>query len=179
VSVGGRAALLAGAGGAGKSTTALACALAGMGYLGDDYCAIEPAAGKVHMIYRTAKVLPTTLAILPKLHDWLVNADTMAVEKGVMFLGRDDVTLVPSAGIAAILLPRLSQDGATRLSPAPRAAAIHAILPSTVGGLMGGTAYTPKAILELVQGAPAFHLDLGRDVVSITDAVADAIGRRS
>ena len=35
------AALLAGASGAGKSTTALAAAQAGLGYVGDDYCAVE------------------------------------------------------------------------------------------------------------------------------------------
>ena len=179
VSVGGKAALLAGAGGSGKSTTALACALAGMGYLGDDYCAIAPEDGQVHLIYRTAKVLPTTLAMLPSLERWLVNVDTMAVEKGVMFLASDDVALTRSADIGVILLPRLSPDGRSSVTPATRAEAIHAILPSTIGGLMGGTAYTPRAILRLAQGIPAFHLNLGPDIDTVVDAVAGAIGRHA
>ena len=80
-----KAVLLAGKGGSGKSTTALACALAGWIYLGDDYCAVEPAAGKVHMVYRTAKVTISTLKMLPSLADWIVNRNELGAEKSVIF----------------------------------------------------------------------------------------------
>lgn len=176
IAIGDRAALLAGNGGAGKSTTALACALSSMNYLGDDYCAIAPETGNVHLIYRTAKVLPNTLAMLPALRPWVANSDTMAVEKGVMFLSSNDVALSRSAEIGVILLPRRAPDGRAGLSPATRAEAIQAVLPSTVGGLMGGTAYTPRAILRLVQGVPAFHLNLVPDMAAVVDTVARAIG---
>lgn len=172
VSLGGRAALIAGAGGAGKSTTALSCALAGFGYLGDDYCAVEPDAGQVHMIYRTAKILPDTLAMLPALRDRVVNIDQIEEEKGVMFLAPEEFDLVSTAGIAVILLPRLSTDGVVRLSSASRIEAIQAILPSTVGGLMGGGAYTPHAILRLVQSVPAYHLDVSPDFEAVVSTVA-------
>src|SRR5262249_43157012 len=130
VSVGNKAALLAGAGGAGKSTTALACALAGMGYLGDDYCAVEPSSRKVHMVYRTAKVLSPTVAMLPALRHWLANRDRIGLEKGVMFLKTGDVQLVRSATLSAIMLPHLSSEGRTHIFPASPADAIRAILPS-------------------------------------------------
>ncbi|WP_157100120.1 hypothetical protein [Rhodoplanes sp. Z2-YC6860] len=173
VAINGRAMLLAGNGGAGKSTTALACALAGFEYLGDDYCAVEPKAGKVHLVYRTAKAFPRTLALLPSLEDRVDNLDRIAVEKGVMFLSPNDVKLRPSADLTAILLPRVSEDGGPpRLVPASRDETIKAVLPSTVGGLMGGTSVTPRLILELVRSVPAYHLLLSPDINAVTDAVA-------
>jgi hypothetical protein len=172
VSMGGHAVILTGAGGSGKSTTALACALAGMGYLGDDYCSVEPTSGQVHMVYRTAKVLPTTLALLPALESWLVNSHRISVEKGVIFLKPSNVELVRSSALAAILLPRLSAGRQTRLSHASRSDTVRAILPSTIDGLMGGTAASLKAILQLVQNVPAFHLELGSDLDAVIDAVA-------
>ena len=81
VAIDGRAVLLAGAGGSGKSTTALACALAGLGYLGDDYCAVEPGAGKVHMVYQTAKLFRPTLDMLPALDTWIDNRDRLDAER--------------------------------------------------------------------------------------------------
>lgn len=177
ISVDGRAVLLAGGGGSGKSTTALACALAGMGYLGDDYCAIDPVHKTVHMVYATAKALPDTLKMLPRLDRWIVNADKITHEKAIMFLDHGDLNLVRSAKLAAILLPSISQAGLTTIAEASRADAIRALLPSTIGGLMGGTDYTPKALLQLVQSVPVFTLDLGTDVTAVIDAVASAIER--
>lgn len=172
VGVGGRAVLLAGNGGSGKSTTALACALAGLDYLGDDYCAVEPAAGKVHMVYRTAKVFPPTLDLLPAMRARLENRDRMATEKGVAFLNPDHVRLGRSASLSAILLPRVGDARVPQVYPASRADVIKAVLPSTVGGLMGGTAVTPRMIMELARSAPAWHLVLGPDIAAVVDAVA-------
>jgi hypothetical protein len=173
VAIDGRAALLVGNGGSGKSTTALACALAGFEYLGDDYCAVEPAAGKVHLVYRTAKLFQHTLDLLPSLEDRVDNLDRITMEKGVMFLRPDDVKLRPSAELTAILLPRVSEDGGPpRLVPASRNETIKAVLPSTIGGLMGGTSVTPRLIMELVRTVPAYHLLLAPDMNAVTDTVA-------
>ncbi|HET6618828.1 MAG TPA: hypothetical protein VFG64_02740 [Dongiaceae bacterium] len=177
VAIDGSAVLLAGAGGSGKSTTALACALAGMGYLGDDYCAVDPQRRTVHMIYRTAKAFPRTLGMLPRLNRLVVNADRITEEKGVIFFEADDLNLIHSAGLAAILLPRISIDGRTAVTPASRADAMRALLPSTVGGLMGGTGFTPKALLKLVHDIPVFTMDLGTDLAAVIDAVSSVIER--
>jgi hypothetical protein len=175
IGIDGRAVLLAGTGGAGKSTTALACALAGLDYLGDDYCAVEPAAGKVHMVYRTAKLSRTTLDMLPDLADLIENRDRIDVEKGVMFLQGEDMRLARSAELSAILLPRVGVESSTMLYPATRDEAIRAILPSTIVGLVGGTSASPRLIMELVRSVPAFHLALGTDLEMLTDTVASRL----
>lgn len=175
VAINGRGVLLAGAGGAGKSTTALACMLAGLDYLADDYCAVDPAAGKVHMVYRTAKLFKSSLDLMPALTGLICNLDRIAEEKGVIFLEPDDVNLVPTAQLTAILLPRISSGSMTTLQPATRQDAVNAILPSTIGGLMGGTSVTPRLILELVRSVPAFHLSLGSDLNRVTDTIASKL----
>ena len=66
---GGTGMLLAGPAGSGKSTTALACVLAGLDYCGDDYVVLDlrGATPTAHSIYGTAKVVPSTAALLPEL----------------------------------------------------------------------------------------------------------------
>lgn len=177
VAVDGRAALLAGAGGSGKSTTALACALSGMSYLGDDYCLVEPTSNDVHMLYKSAKLLKRSLEILPSVRPWLVNADRIGQEKGVMFLDSADLPLASSAALAAILLPRVSGRERTELKRATSRDALHAILPSTVGGLMGGTAVTPSLLMKLAGSAPVYHLELGTDIRSVVDVIASVLER--
>ena len=179
VSIRGRAVLLAGSGGSGKSTTALVCALAGMGFLGDDYCAIDPARSTVHMVYRTAKALANTLKMVPRLQQWVVNPDEIMNEKAILFFDSADLDLVNTADLVAILLSRVSPDGRTRIVAASRTDAMRALLPSTIGGLMGGTEFTPRALLRLVQELPSFTIDLGTDIDSVTDAVSSVIEKRS
>jgi hypothetical protein len=174
VAIGGRAVLLAGKGGSGKSTTALACALAGMQYLGDDYCVVEPSAGKVHMLYRTAKLPKKSLDIMP-CPGVVENPDRLDLEKGVVFLESRDVQFLRSAELSAILLLRVEAGVPTRLYPATREDAIKAILPSTIGQLMGGTSVSPGLIMELVRSAPAFHLALGGGLKTVTETIASRL----
>lgn len=175
VAIGDRAVLLAGAAGSGKSTTALACALDGLGYLADDYCAVEPGAGKIHMVYRTAKVSRSTLAMLPAVEPWITNRGERGTDKDVIFLDPGIVRLVHSAELVAILLPRVGTERTTKISPATRIEAVRAILPSTIMQLMGGTPKTPELILKLAQSVPAFHLSLGTDLAALTGAIASQL----
>jgi hypothetical protein len=172
VGVEGRAVLLVGDGGSGKSTTALACALAGFDYLGDDYCAFEPATGKVHMVYRTAKMFRPTLDLLPAIADLVENRDRVDLEKGIAFLDPSHIKLARSANLSAILLPRVGDATGPIVHPASREQVIKAVLPSTVCGLMGGTSATPRFIMQLVQSVPAYHLILRPDMGAVVEAVA-------
>jgi hypothetical protein len=177
VALDGRAALIAGAGGSGKSTTALACALSGMSYLGDDYCLVEPTSRRVHMLYKSAKLLRRSVEMLPGVEPWLVNADRIGQEKGVMFLDSSQLPILPSAEIAAILLPRVTGSAKTEVRRGASRDALHAILPSTVGGLMGGTANTPSLLMKLAGSAPVYHLELGTEIGAVVDAVASVLER--
>jgi hypothetical protein len=172
VAVDGKAVLLAGKGGSGKSTTVLASALAGLGYIGDDYCAVEPDTAMIHMVYRTAKVWRPTLDLLPALEPLIVNPTELPADKGIMFFDDNDLTLVRSAQLSAILLPRFGTERGTKAFPGTHADAIRAILPSTILGLLGGTSATPRLIMQLARSVPVFHLELGTDLDAVPDAIA-------
>jgi hypothetical protein len=172
VAVDGKAVFLAGKGGSGKTTTVLASALAGLGYIGDDYCAVEPDKTMVHMVYRTAKVWRPTLNLLPALEPLIVNPHELPEKKGIMFFDDKDLKLVRSAQLSAIVLPRLGTERGTKAFPATHNDAIRAILPSTILGLLGGTSVTPRLIMQLAQSAPVFHLELGTDLDAVPDAIA-------
>jgi hypothetical protein len=171
VTIDGKAALLAGKGGAGKSTTALACALAGMGYLGDDYCAVAPKDRTIHMVYRSAKVFPPAVEMLPALEPWIASQGKLPLEKDIVFLDAADVNLVGSAPLSAILLPRIGTSRASTIAPATPAEATKAILPTTFMQLMGGTPVTAALIMQLTRDVPAFHLELGTDLNIVTDTI--------
>jgi hypothetical protein len=178
VAIAGRAALLFGEGGAGKSTTALACALSGMAYLGDDYCVAEPSSRRVHLLYKTAKLFSPSLRMLPHVRPWLMNAERLGQEKGVIFLNSSQIAFSPSAEIAAILLPRVTSHAIATLRKASSRDALHAVLPSTVRGMMGGTTATASLLMKLANSAPVYHLDLGTEIESVVDAVSSALEGR-
>jgi hypothetical protein len=73
VALGDRGVLLLGAGGRGKTTTALACAASGLSFLGDDLCIAAPDASgharhRLHGLYGTAKLNADSLARLGAQH---------------------------------------------------------------------------------------------------------------
>src|SRR3954451_366848 len=119
----GHAVLLAGRGGSGKSTTAVAALLAGHNYLGDDYAFLDLTGPQpaVHSLHTTAKLSPDALALLPELagHSALRLPDR--AEKQVLNVAalRPDAVR-RSARIASIVVPdvrRSGPRGLERLSP--------------------------------------------------------------
>jgi hypothetical protein len=116
-----------------------------------------------------------TLNLLPALEPLIVNPRELPDKKGIIFFEDDDLTLVHSAQLAAILLPRFGTERGTKVLPGTHAEAIKAILPSTILGLLGGTSVTPRLIMQLVHSVPVFHLELGTDVEAVPDAIAQLL----
>lgn len=163
VGLGDACVLLTGRGGSGKSTTAAACALAGMRYLGDDYVALrKDGATAAASLYCSAKVNGDMLARMPAAR--AVNPGREAGEKAVLFL---DAACGPDARrpapIAAVLAPRVSGHGpAVRRIPALKAFA--EISSSTIFQMPGSGQATFRALRELFQDIPVHALDLSPDL---------------
>lgn len=165
VGANGGAVLLAGWGGSGKSNAALASLGAGLDYLADDYCAIDPAEDPiVHSLYNTGKVESRDLVRLPFLEGRAMNADQLPSEKALFFF--DDAIgarVRRQADLRAIVLPRVDTRVATRLRPAAPGEAVRAIATSTIGQI----AYAGREVLQRVAAIarqrPVFHLDVGHD----------------
>ena len=173
--------LLAGPGGSGKSTSALAAVLAGFDYVGDDYVLLDlngelPIA---HRLYATAKLDPATGSLLPELRDALSDVEGFDGEKAIVSIG----TLYPerlraSIPLRAIVLPRIAGGGKGALRAGSPADALRALGPSTIhqAPYDGGSALRPLG--ELVRRLPIHVLELG-DPAAVPPLLADLIDREA
>lgn len=173
VAAGGGALLIAGRGGAGKSTLAMAALAEGFELLGEDYVAIEATPiPLVHALFASAKLDAGSLARLPPL-DSPASAPREADGKVLIDLTARFADRLPATRpLTAIVLPRLT--GADR--PPRRigpAAALRALAPSTLFQLPGSDARAFAALAALVRVLPAFEIDLGARPQAALGALAE------
>ncbi len=170
VSNGGMGALIVGRGGSGKSTTALACLGAGMGYLGDDYCAVTLGkAMRIHSLFCTAKLRRDGLHRLP----YLGQTSRLSEEEKVIFDLRAEfgASLVQSCELKAILLPAFAGQAGSSIEATSPGPVMHALAPSTLFQLAGSSAADFQRIADLVKRTPCYRLWLGEDASSIPDVL--------
>jgi hypothetical protein len=172
--------LLVGSGGSGKSTTTLLCLNAGMLYAGDDYCAVNcDAPVYVHSLYNTAKLLPRDLDRFPELRTRVWNPQSLvenSQDKATFFLtdlARERMSL--GFPLRALLIPRVTKQTGTYLTPCGPAAALAAMAPSTVAQLPNSGQADMDRMVTLVSNVPAFILHLGSDLTQIADVVRSAL----
>ena len=180
VSVAGRGALLAGAGGSGKSTTTAALVLQGAGSAGDDLVLVDTDAEPrpvASALYDTLKLDRRALDRLPALRAPAQQAVWADQQKARLYIS--DVAperLRSSFPLHAILLPRVGGGDRTVISAATAADAVRAIAPTTMFLLRGGAKETYAKAAALSRRLPTFHLELGRDPTSAARAVMDWLG---
>jgi hypothetical protein len=172
----GRGVLLPGKGGAGKSTSALACLSAGFDYVGDDYVGVEilgPGAFQAHSVFGSTWLEPGQLLRFPELASHAI-AGLYAWERKplVLLTPLFPQRLVRGASIRALALPRIADASATRFRPAAKAEVLLEIVPSSLlDQLLRPGAEGFRRLVKLVDGVPTYWLELGRDLAGIPPAV--------
>lgn len=169
--------LLAGKGGSGKSTTALACARAGWRYAGDDFVLVDDAPEpRIDAIYSSARLRPDMTRHFPELARLRVVPNGAGDTDKHDFLLAQAVAMSAFSGfpLRAILVPRVGA-AATALRPASRAEALRALAPSTLAHLKDVRRVFDK-IARLAAAVPCFRLDLGPELDAIPAAIAQAVG---
>jgi hypothetical protein len=164
--------LLAGASGAGKSSTALACVAHGAEYLGDDCALLAHEPGPVaHALYRTAKLdkafLGRTLPELSSLETELVHDRG----KAILAFPAGDLRLLGRCPIRAVCVQRIGSAGPTRLAEVSAARALAALAPSSLLQSPGSGQGTLDALAKLVAAVPRYELQAGRDAAELARAV--------
>ena len=169
--------LLVGKGGAGKSTTALACCSTALRHAADDHCLVT-LDGPPHVwsLYNAAKVRADHLDRFPILRG--SRAERFHDDKAI-------VTLHPHARaqciaefpLRAIVVVRITDRPDTALHPAPPSAVLHALAPSTVFQLKGADQRDLHCIAELSRRVPGHFLDVGTDLTRIAAAIASLLAR--
>lgn len=166
--------LLVGKGGAGKSTTALACLLAGMGYVSDDYCLI----GKgpyASSLYGTGKLDDQSLRKLPLLSSHISAQEPQG--KTVFDLRAFRKQLLPGFPLRAVLVPKI-QSGTCTVQSISKVQALTALVPSTVFQLPFDGAKTFRQLSDVVNQLPCYLLSLGPHAVDEAPGIiADLLGQ--
>ena len=171
--------LIAGVAGSGKSTTSLACLRGGLAYAGDDYVLVDIERAFVHSLYSSAKLEWDNFDRHPEL---FLPANSRADPKALAFLARDvRDRMARGFPLRALLLPTITGREETRAIPTTTARALLGLAPSTMLQMPGHNQQSLGAMARLVDGVPAFQLELGTDLSAIPDVVeavlADVTGR--
>ncbi len=165
--------LLAGAGGSGKTTVALAALTAGMAYVGDDYVLLHADGGPVAWnLFGTAKLDRGHIERFPELAAELaIAADPVPDEKAVLDVHRVmGEALASSLPIRAVLVPRI-RGGRARLCEASPGEALLALAPSTAFQMPFDGGEVMRSLAGVVRAVPAWALDVGDDPAELAEAV--------
>lgn len=180
VGLAGGGVLLVGPGGAGKSTTALACLDSDLFYAGDDYCALRLDDPQVYSLYNSGKANRETLERLPFLEPQIQFWDTDGSGKAVFFFQETlPHKLISQIPLRALLIPRVTGERHTRLTPANAHAALLALAPSTISQLGGADGKVLARLASLVSRVPCWHLELGTDIKQIPQTIISVLERPS
>ena len=181
--------LLAGRGGSGKSTTALASLLDHEWfYVADDYCVVrvEAEGATVHSLYCSAKLDAKMLANFPSLSHSVSSPDGWRDPQGKILLDLHRFfpnRLRKELSPRAILLPRVPKErigsGPNRFIPVGSGAAVRALAPSTLFQLPGAGANNFRMIAALTNGLPCFQLELGSEVAGVPESLHEFMERLS
>ncbi|MDF1824743.1 MAG: hypothetical protein P1U68_08885 [Verrucomicrobiales bacterium] len=161
----GKSLLLPGEGGSGKSTTATAWLTAGNSYQGDDLCAIG--GGDIFetiATYQSAKLRKPALARFPSLDRHLEHINELGEEKALLHadsLGENRVAY--RANLVGILLPTVTLDERTKLTPAKPIEVMKAVIPQSMLQVPRSDNRGGKILLKVISMLPAWHLHLGTD----------------
>lgn len=165
-----RCVLLVGSGGAGKSTSTMACLGSGLQVLGDDYCLVQAPGAPTHPpiafgMYRHAKLDERALALLPSLRQRIIGSGWRG--KWLIDLGVSQVLPQDVAAVCEVVQDPMEP---TRWEPLSRARALRALAPSTLFQQRLWERETWQALTATIRSVPCFRL-----VVSDPRAVPDQV----
>ena len=171
--------LLAGAGGQGKSNTALSCLNSDLLYASDDLCVVTDSPDwQVHSLYATGKMVAGDLYRHPHLAAHVSNPDALDREKALFYLHEVfPERIIRSMPLLAVVMPQVIARGASEIVPASRGATQRAIATSTIEMSRWTAAFTFTAAAKLARALPSFTLRIGEDFPNVPTLIGALIDR--
>ncbi len=164
--------LLPGGGGSGKSSSALACLDAGLGFTSDDYVLVDGSVPPVvHMAYSTAKVVRTSLERHDHHIGHFLNLDRVH-EKPMLFVheAMPGQTL-RSFPLRALVMPVIAHRDRTRIVAATAADMLRAMVPSSLLLSPFAGALAMQRMAALCRGIPCFRAELAESAADVGSAL--------
>jgi hypothetical protein len=171
-----RGLLVAGPGGHGKSTTALAALAAGWTFIGDDYVAIRADPPVAYSLYGSAKLDPGFAPRLRGLENLFRHGQPLAGGKVLVWPNESEGAMIaPSFEIAAIVLPRVSGEAEPRVEQGNMAEALRALAPSSLFQSIRPLPDDFRALVALLKTIPVYRLFLGEKPERIPRVLAPLV----
>jgi hypothetical protein len=181
VALDGHGVVLAGSSGAGKTTLALALALAGFDLLGDDmlFLRAEQDEPVVLAFPDELDVSETTVSFFPGLAarlrpDALAGAAKRQVDPTAL-----QAAVVAEARPALVLFPRIAPDGPSALEPISFDEALLELAPNVLLTEPSSSQRHLEALGSLLRAARSFRLATGRDFDQVTASVRELLQERA
>ena len=174
----GRGVLFGGCGGSGKTTSTIACSLAGFDFLGDDHVGVEISDdGAVgHAFYACVRTDDELASRFPGLAQARLAPIGRWERKGMVCMADlQECRTARAARIAAIVIPELRGTGPARLAAVDRATALRRLAPSTLLVPFGGGARGLAVLGELVRRVPAYRLEIGDALQAIPQRIGELL----
>ncbi len=159
--------LVTGRGGAGKSTAALACLQAGLGYLGDDMVMVGPvgtdAPIRVHSLFCTAKLERNAIHQFPGLAESVVPAAGQRDDKEILLLERRfaDQLVLDRPLLAGVVPSRAMRGFSAACARLASAQAFLHLAPNVLLQLPGKRDTSTKRLRHIASTLPFYAVDVG------------------
>jgi hypothetical protein len=169
----GKAVLIVGQSGAGKTSIALSLVTQGWSYLGDDAVIVRANPARVGALYSSARLRADTFARFPEIMKaCLAISDDAGEQKAEV-----DMTLLPirsaaEADIRAILFPQPGDWSELRLAPVPKSDALRRMMEATSQSMMGDEAAVFAKLSDLVASVPCYRMAACGDPATLSSGLA-------
>jgi len=172
VARGDKGVLMAGLGGAGKTSAALACVDAGWRYVGDDFVMLTGRPLRASSLYSSARIRSDMFVRLPNamaaLREYSVDTGELKAEVDV---GRLKGVRIGDAEIAAIVLPQRAGSARPIVKPVGLGSALRALAATTFAILPGDEVALYHRVADMLEGTPCFLFDPGADLAAVPEAL--------
>ncbi len=172
----GRAIVAVGQSGAGKTSIALAGAMSGWNYLGDDAVLVRAGPAAVARLYASARVRPDMFGILAgAMAASLGTSDDAGELKAELDMRLVGACREDRAPLAAILLPEREGAPQPRLLPVSRSEAVRRIALAARQSIQGDDRSTFDKLAALVREVPCYRFDPGPDPFAAARGLAELV----
>ena len=179
ISAGGRAALITGQSGVGKSTTMLTCVAAGLQFVSDDSTLLRRLPNgdlTVEALIGAMDVTDQTAAWFPELNRFLSPVRSHTGKRQIVLSEAFPDRVVPSSRLAVILTPEITQEEHTSLAPTSRTALLNDLMFYSLDLQDAALARQHLDFLvQAVQQTPVYRLRLGRNRSEIPALLRDVL----
>lgn len=177
--------LFVGKSGSGKSTSSLACVIAGFSYLSEDYVGLETCNDGSfvgHSLYNSVFLRTDHLDRFPQLAPYAIRGRLPYEEKSTIILSQlFPERLEQAVPIRALVLPRVVNATEAQFRQASKGEALVALGPSSLLQIpnrgLGVRGF--KRLAELVERVPCYWLEVGSDLGATPNCIEELLAQVS